>query len=199
MKSGRYFLLRHGETAWSLSGQHTGRTDIPLTDNGRARAAALAPMLADIEFTSVLCSPLSRARDTAELAGLTPDDFVDELLEWDYGVFEGRTTANIREQLSDPEWVIWDRPIPGGETPADVAARCQAVLDRCAPVIADGGNVALVAHGHLLRILTATYLQLPPEDGRLFALAAGGVSVLGHERTQPVIDGWSLGPVGLVG
>lgn len=197
MSLGSYYLLRHGETAWSVSGQHTGRTDIPLTDEGRRRAADVAPMLARVSFGLVLCSPLSRARDTAALAGLAPDDFTGDMLEWDYGVYEGRTTAAIREQKDEPHWVIWDDPIPGGETPEDVAARCQVILRRCQAVIADGANVALVAHGHYLRIFTATYLGLPPRDGRMFALAAGGVCVLGHERDQPVISGWNITPDGL--
>ena len=197
MSLGSYYLLRHGETAWSISGQHTGRTDIPLTDEGRRRAADVAPMLAVVDFELVLCSPLSRARDTAALAGLTPDDFPSDLLEWDYGVYEGRTTADIRAEKGDPTWVIWDDPIPQGETPEDVAERCRVTLHRCDQVITEGGNVALVAHGHLLRMFTATYLGLPPQDGRMFALAAGSVCVLGHERDQPVISGWNISPDGL--
>lgn len=195
--TGSYYLLRHGETEWSRTGRHTGRTDIGLTDNGRTRAAQVAPMLAHISFDLVLCSPLSRARDTAALAGLTPDDYDDSMLEWDYGVYEGRTTADIREEKEDPTWVIWDDPIPDGETPADVGMRCQRVLDRTRPVIDADGNVALIAHGHFLRILTAVYLGLPAVSGRLFALDAGGVSVLGHERTQPTINGWNITPDGL--
>ena len=122
MSQGLIFLLRHGETEWSKSGQHTGRTDIPLTANGEARAAQVEPMLDGVEFGLVLCSPLSRARRTAELAGLQPDDYVDDLLEWDYGTYEGRTTADIRKEKDQPDWVIWNDPIPGGETPEDVAA-----------------------------------------------------------------------------
>lgn len=197
MSLGSYYLLRHGETAWSISGQHTGRTDIPLTDEGRRRAADVAPMLAVVDFATVLCSPLSRARDTAALAGLVPDDYPSDLLEWDYGVYEGRTTADIRHEKGDPQWVIWDDPIPGGETPDDVAQRCRQIRRRCEQVIAEGGNVALVAHGHYLRMFTATYLGLPPQDGRMFALAAGSVCVLGHERDQPVISGWNISPDGL--
>lgn len=197
MSLGSYYLLRHGETEWSLSGQHTGRTDIPLTEEGRRRAADVAPMLAAVSFDLVLCSPLSRARDTAKLAGLTPDDYPSELLEWDYGVYEGRTTADIRAEKGEPRWVIWNDPIPGGESPAQVAERCEVVLSRCAHAIARGANVALVAHGHYLRMFTATYLGLPPQDGRMFALAAGSVCVLGHERDQPVIAGWNISPDGL--
>lgn len=197
MAQGCYYLLRHGETAWSLSGQHTGRTDIPLTDDGRRRAADVAPMLSAVAFELVLCSPLSRARDTAVLAGLIPDDYPSDMLEWDYGIYEGRSTADIRLAESDPQWVIWDRPIPGGETPEDVAERCRVILRRSAHLIADGADVALVAHGHYLRIFTATYLGLPARDGRMFALAPGSVCVLGHERTQPVISGWNISPDGL--
>ena len=220
MTLGRYYLLWHGETDWSISGQHTGRTDIPLTQKGRRRAAEVRPMLSRVSFGYVLCSPLMRARDTAELAGLHPEDYTDDLLEWNYGVYEGRTTgtpicllsrvqfvivrtrdegrttAEIRAEKHDPNWLIWDDPIPGGESPVDVGVRCQRVLDLGQPYIDSGRNVALVAHGHLLRILTATYLGLPARDGRLFQLDAGGISVLGHERV-PVIAGWNITPDGL--
>lgn len=197
MPSPQLYLLRHGETEWSKTGRHTGRTDIPLTAAGRSRAAQVAPLLTAVTFGLVLCSPLSRARETASLAGLTPDGFDDELLEWDYGVYEGRTTTDIRQEKGDPDWVIWDDPIPGGETPADVGARASRVLARVQPVLDSGRNVMLVAHGHFLRILTATYLGLPADDGRMFALDAGGVSVLGHERRQPTISGWNISPDGL--
>ena len=196
MTLGRYYLLRHGETDWSISGQHTGRTDIPLTQKGRRRAAEVRPMLSRVSFGYVLCSPLMRARDTAELAGLHPEDYTDDLLEWNYGVYEGRTTAEIRAEKHDPNWLIWDDPIPGGESPVEVGVRCQRVLDLGQPYIDSGRNVALVAHGHLLRILTATYLGLPARYGRLFQLDAGGISVLGHERV-PVIAGWNITPDGL--
>lgn len=199
MSMGRIYLLRHGETEWSKSGRHTGRTDIPLTEDGRRRAALEAPMISGVEFGLVLCSPLSRARDTAALAGLTPDAIDDDLVEWDYGVFEGRTTADIRTELGDPGWLIWDSPIPEGESPDDVAVRARRVLERVAPVVEEGKNVMLVAHGHFHRILTATYLGLPADAGRLFALDAGGVGVLGHERVQPVISGWNISPDGLTG
>jgi broad specificity phosphatase PhoE len=195
--TGCYYLLRHGETEWSKTGRHTGRTDIGLTEDGKARAADIAPMLRHVTFQLVLCSPLSRARDTANLAGLSPDDYVDDLLEWDYGVYEGRTTTDIREEKEDPTWVIWDDPIPDGERPSDVGQRAARVLARTREVIDAGGNVALVAHGHFLRILTAIHLGLPADAGRLFALDAGGVAVLGHERTQPTINGWNITPEGL--
>lgn len=197
MHLGELYLLRHGETEWSKTGRHTGRTDIPLTDAGRDRASYVAPLLAAVTFSEVLCSPLSRARETAQLAGLVPDGYDDDLLEWDYGVFEGRTTADIRAQREDPDWLIWDSPIPGGEVPGDVAVRARRVLARVRDSIESGRNVMLVAHGHFLRILTATYLGLPADAGRLFELDAGGVCVLGHERRQRVISGWNISPDGL--
>jgi probable phosphoglycerate mutase len=188
-------MLRHGETEWSRGGQHTGRTDVPLTEAGRAAAARLLPQLAGHRFGWIACSPLSRARQTAQLAGLEPDEYLDDLLEWDYGQFEGRTTTQIRHQLGEPDWVIWDARIgPGdtpGEQPEDVAARCARVLARCQPHLDAGEDVALVAHGHVLRILTATWLALPARAGRLFALETGTVSYLSFERAQHVIDLWN--------
>lgn len=188
-------LLRHGETAWSRSGQHTGRTDIPLTPVGEQAAARLKPHLAGHRFAWVACSPLGRARETARLAGLTPDAYLDDLLEWDYGRFEGRTTTEIRQELGDPDWVIWDATIPPGKTPGeqpqDVAARCERVLARCRQYLDRDEDVALVAHGHVLRILTATWLALPARAGRLFSLETGTVSYLSFERTQHVIDLWN--------
>ncbi len=187
-------LIRHGETPWSKSGQHTGLTDIPLTDNGRERASALAPRLSSRAFGLVLTSPLSRAQETAHLAGLDPQDDPD-LLEWDYGALEGRTTADIRVDLQDPTWVVWDHPVPVGATPGeqpeDVAIRAHRVIRRCQPFLASGESVALVAHGHFLRILTATWLGLPATAGRLFALEAGALSGLGFERDQHVITYWN--------
>jgi len=188
-------ILRHGETAWSVSGQHTGRTDIPLTDDGRAAARALAPHLAGHDFGLIACSPLQRTRETARLAGLTPDLLSDDLLEWDYGGFEGRTTSQIRRETGDPDWVIWNTRVPAGSTPGeqpeDVAVRCRRVLEMCHPHLVRGEDVALVAHGHLLRILTATWLELDPRSGRLFTLSTGTVSMLGFERAQHVIDLWN--------
>lgn len=187
-------LIRHGETAWSLTGQHTGRTDIPLTAAGEERARALSTRLAGHSFGLQLCSPLMRARRTAELAGLSPV-LDDDLTEWDYGAWEGRTTAQIREELEDPDWVVWDHPVPSGATPgeqpADVALRAARVIERCLPVLDSGQDVALIAHGHFLRILTATWLGLPADCGRLFALDAGALSTLGFERAQRVITNWN--------
>lgn len=190
-------LLRHGETQWSRSGRHTGRTDVPLTSGGQRAASSLAPRLAGHDFAFVACSPLRRARETARLAGLTPDAYLDDLLEWDYGGFEGRTTDEIRLETGDPDWVIWDAHVPAGQTPGeqpeDVARRCAAVLGRCRPFLDSGRDVALVAHGHLLRILTATWLGLEPRCGRLFMLQTGRISYLSFERSQHVIDLWNAG------
>ena len=197
MSGATIILIRHGETPWSLSGQHTGRTDIALTAAGQARADQIRPTLTHHDFGLVLTSPLARARDTAERAGLVADDEPD-LLEWDYGAWEGRTTADIRADTGNPEWVIWDHPIPPGNTPgeqpADVAVRAQRVIDRCLPLLDSGADCALVAHGHVLRILTATWLGLPAVDGRLWALDAGCLSALGFERDQRVISRWNVVP-----
>ncbi|MFZ1652847.1 MAG: histidine phosphatase family protein [Candidatus Nanopelagicales bacterium] len=189
-------LLRHGETEWSKSGQHTGLTNIPLTRNGRKRAAEAAQLLKYRAFGLVLTSPLERAADTAKLAGLTADDTDDNLLEWDYGAWEGRTTLDIRAELGQPDWVIWDHPVPPGKTPGEttnqVAERCRKVLARCEPVLGQGRDCALVAHGHVLRILTATWLGLSSDMGRLFELDPGALSMLGYERDQRVLTGWNI-------
>lgn len=189
------WLIRHGETDWSREGRHTGRTDIPLTEEGAALAARLAPSVARIPAGLVLCSPLTRARDTARLAGLTPDECIDDLLEWDYGAWEGRTTHDIRADLDDPSWLVWDHPIPAGESPGeqldDVAHRVERVIERCRPVLDQDQDCILVAHGHVLRILTARWLGLPAIDGRMFALGAGRLSALGFEHQTPVITLWN--------
>lgn len=195
MSAGRLLLVRHGETEWSRSGQHTGHTDIPLTAAGEQKAASLHARLSDVHPALILCSPLGRAQRTAELAGLWPAQTDPDLLEWDYGGWEGRTTADIRQALGDPNWTVWSAPVPGGaspgEQPEDVAVRAMRVLRRCAPVLAEGGTCALVAHGHVLRILAATWLGLPARDGRLWVLDAGAISVLGFEREQHVILAWN--------
>jgi len=187
---GELWLLRHGETAWSLSGAHTGRTDIPLTDNGRANAKALGRYLAGRQFALVLTSPLSRARETCRLAGYGEVAQVDpNLCEWNYGDYEGRTTTEIRAER--PDWFLWTDGVPNGESIAQVAARAEAVIARA---VAASGDVALFAHGHLLRILTSRWLGLAPDCGRLFALAPGSASTLGHERETRVITCWNLKP-----
>lgn len=189
------WLIRHGETEWSRDGRHTGRTDIPLTEAGAATAARLAPAVSRLEPGLVLSSPLTRARTTAKLAGLIPDDTDSDLLEWDYGGWEGLTTSQIREQQHDPNWLIWDHPVPAGATPGeqlgDVGSRVSRVIDRCVPVLDAGRDCVLIAHGHVLRILTATWLGLPPIDGRLFALSAGRLSALGFEHETRVITLWN--------
>jgi probable phosphoglycerate mutase len=192
---GELILVRHGETEWSKTGRHTGRTDVPLTAGGEARAARLAPALARRKIGAAFTSPASRARRTAELAGLAGARQDPDLLEWDYGGYEGRTTAEIRAQR--PGWYLWrDGVVPGdpahpGETVGQVGARCDAVLGRVLPLLAEG-DVALVAHGHVLRVLTARWLGLEPADGRLFRLDTGTLCALGTEHDMPVIGSWNV-------
>jgi broad specificity phosphatase PhoE len=194
---GALILLRHGETEWSKSGQHTGRTDIPLTPAGEAAAAALAPMVSRCDITAVLCSPAQRAVRTAGLAGLTGLQLDPDLWEWDYGGYEGLTTPQIQEQR--PGWSLWrDGVIPGdaehpGESVQQVGERTDRVLARARPLLA-GGDVALVAHGHVLRVLTARWLGLDPSGGKFFRLDTGTVSTLGNEHEQPVIAAWNVPP-----
>ncbi|MEV2266364.1 histidine phosphatase family protein [Nonomuraea africana] len=185
-------LLRHGETDWSRSGRHTGRTDLPLTPNGEDQARALAPLVKARSFDLVLVSPAARARRTAELAGLADYEVDQDLWEWDYGGYEGITTPTIRE--SRPGWYLWrDGVVPGdaahpGESAEQVAARADRVIARAR---AAEGQVALVAHGHFLRVLTARWLGLPPQDGRFFRLDTGTYSRLGFEHAEPVILNWN--------
>jgi probable phosphoglycerate mutase len=189
------WLIRHGETQWSRDGRHTGRTDLPLTPAGEDAARALAPAVAALHPALVLCSPLARARRTAELAGLVPDDIDPDLAEWDYGAWEGRTTTEIREDLGNPSWLIWDTPVPPGATPgeqmADVAARAARVIARCAPVLDGGKDCVLIAHGHLLRFLAATWLGEPPVEARHYALDPATLSALGFEHAAHVITRWN--------
>jgi broad specificity phosphatase PhoE len=199
---GDLILLRHGETEWSLAGRHTGRTDIPLTARGEECAKVLAPALARRHIVAAFTSPAQRATRTASLAlghdlAVKPDP---DLWEWDYGGYEGMTTAQIRQQ--QPGWYLWrDGVIPGdaghpGETVQQVGERVDRVLDRVVPLLADG-DVALVAHGHLLRVLTARYLRLDPSGGRLFRLDTGTVCTLGTEHGQPVMLAWNVPPSAL--
>ncbi len=184
---GELWLIRHGETEWSRSGAHTGRTDLPLTDVGRQEAAAIARRLAGKPFALVLTSPLERARETCRLAGYRDVAQLEpNLLEWDYGDYEGRSTADIHKDA--PGWNLWISGFPNGETIEQVAARARAAVDRA--LLADG-DVALFAHGHLLRILTACWLALPPACARLFALGTASLSVLGYERETRVITCWN--------
>lgn len=186
---GRIFLLRHGQTEWSVTGRHTGRTDLPLTEAGRAAArrvrSALTALRGDTAPARVLCSPRARARDTAELAGLTVDAVDERLAEWDYGDLEGRTTPQIREDL--PGWTVWDGPWPGGETADDVGARADGVLDDVRPLL-DDGDVVLVGHGHFSRVLTVRWIGLPATEGVRVRLDPAGVTVLGAERGVPRLD-----------
>jgi broad specificity phosphatase PhoE len=181
------WLIRHGETEWSISGQHTSRTDIPLTDHGRQRAAEIRDYLQNRNFSLVLSSPRQRAMETCRIAGFGDVVQVDEdLSEWDYGEYEGRTTAEIRK--GQPGWSIWDGTPPGGESLEQVAARCQMLIERS---MTAGGKVALFSHAHLLRILAATWIGLPPKSGSLLALGTGSVSTLGFERDTRVIKTWN--------
>jgi broad specificity phosphatase PhoE len=184
-------LVRHGETTWSRTGQHTGRTDLDLTPTGEQQAKAAAAVLGAVAFDLVLTSPLKRARQTAELAGLTPYAIDEDLREWDYGDFEGKTSDEIHVQW--PDWSIWDGPWPGGESSADVAARADRVVRQLlrSPT---GARVAVVAHGHILRVLAARWLGGEVELGRLLALDTATVSELGWEHDQRVIRRWNLSP-----
>ena len=189
VEGGRVLLLRHGETEWSASGRHTSRTDVPLTDRGRERARATARLGAALlngkPPALVVSSPRDRARTTAELAGLTVDRTDDRLAEWDYGDYEGLTTPQIREEV--PDWTIWTHPVPGGETPAQVAARADAVLTDVTKAL-DEGDVVLVGHGHFSRVLIARWVGLPATEGVRFAMDPASWAVLGHERGVPQLE-----------
>jgi broad specificity phosphatase PhoE len=192
---GRLVLLRHGETAWSRSGQHTGRTDLPLTPHGEELARTVGSLVSGYHFVLVLSSPLQRARRTAELAGLSPEVDVD-LLEWDYGGYEGLTTAQIRQDLGY-DWTVFQHGVPAGDTPGEtieeVAARASRVVKRATTAMAEG-DVALVGHGHCLRVLTAVFLRQELRLGAQLLLDAGSVSVLQFEREQPAVRVWNQGP-----
>jgi probable phosphoglycerate mutase len=196
---GEVVVVRHGATEWSENGRHTGVTDLPLLPQGEADGRRLRSVLADRHITHAFVSPLRRARETAQLAGLT-DGSVDcvidpDLVEVDYGAYEGRTTKDISAEVGHP-WSLWqDGVVPGdtpGETLQQVAVRVDRVLDRVRPLLADG-DVVLVAHGHVLRILTARWLGLEPEAGALFPLYTGRYGLLGHEHDWPALTGWNTG------
>ncbi len=181
------WLIRHGETAWSLSGQHTSRTDIPLTDHGKARAKEIHDYLNGRPFSLVLTSPRQRAKETCRIAGYGDVAQTDDnLSEWDYGSYDGRTTAEIRAER--PGWSIWEDGVLDGETIEQVAVRAQAIIERS---LAAGGQVALFSHAHFLRILAATWLGLNPREGKLLALGTGSISRLGFERENRVILSWN--------
>jgi probable phosphoglycerate mutase len=186
--SQQVFLVRHGETEWSRTGQHTGRTDIPLTEEGERGAEALGRSLQGRELT-VLTSPLRRARQTCRLAGFGSAETDDNLMEWDYGVYEGRTTLDIRKE--QPDWSVWLSPIRSGESLEQVASRANAVIERAASI---EGDVALFAHGHILRVIAACWIGLPPVTGRYLALDTATISVLGYERKTRVIRQWNVAP-----
>jgi probable phosphoglycerate mutase len=181
------FVVRHGETAWSLSGQHTGVTDIPLTENGRAVARRLQPILAKVSFSLVLASPLGRARETCELVGLGGRATVEpDLMEWNYGEYEGLTATEIHARR--PGWLIFRDGCPGGETPDQVATRADRVIAR---VRAAPGDVALFAHGHIFRVLISRWIGLPPAAGQHFLLDTATVNILGYYRDSPAVKVWN--------
>ena len=187
---GDLYAIRHGETAWSLSGQHTGVTDIPLTENGRRLAKALAPVLAGHRFASVLVSPLMRARETCTLAGLGGQAEIEpDLIEWDYGAYEGLTPHQIH--ATHPGWMIFQDGAPGGEAPRDVSVRVDRVIRRVRGI---EGDVAAFAHGHVLRVLAARWIGLPAEDGARFLLDTGTLCILSRYRGEPAIKTWN-GPL----
>lgn len=185
----RVWLIRHGETEWARLGRHTGRTDIALTANGRAQARALGRRLTGHTFGLVLTSPLSRAAETAAIAGFGDAAVADpDLMEWDYGEHEGRTTAEIRDDF--PDWTIWRGPWPAGETVDQVGARADRIVAR----LRDSdlhGDALVFAHGHLLRILAARWIGLPAVSGGVFELGTATVSIVGRERDQPTIELWN--------
>lgn len=187
--SQQLFLIRHGETEWSRTGQHTGRTDVPLTEDGRRGAEALGRALHGYKF-DVWTSPLQRARETCRLAGFESANVDENLREWDYGIYEGRKTLDIRQQ--NPGWSIWLSEIEGGESLEHVAERARKVIDR---VVAEtDGDVALFSHGHMLRILAACWIGMPPIAGRALALDTASISILGYERQTRVIRQWNFVP-----
>jgi broad specificity phosphatase PhoE len=194
------WLIRHGETAWSLSGAHTSTTDIPLTEHGRQRAVELKEFLKGKKFAAVYVSPMRRAGETCEIAGYGDVAQVEPgLMEWNYGDAEGKTTAEMREKYG-PDWSVWSSPIVGGETVEHVGERADAVIAKAVAAAtfhegptAVGEAVALFAHAHILRILAARWIGLPAVGGRLFALGTGSVSVVGYEREQRVVVKWNRG------
>ncbi|GJH24489.1 histidine phosphatase family protein [Caballeronia novacaledonica] len=192
MKGGVHiWLIRHGETEWSKSGQHTGTTDIPLTDEGRKQATALAPVLASQSFDLVLTSPMNRAIETCRLAGLSEHAQVEpELHEWNYGIYEGRKTQDIREEV--PDWSVWTSPIPEGENLADVGRRAQALIDKL--LATNATSIALFSHAHFSRVFGAQWATGSPALGAHLAMDTAAMSVLGFERDVRAIIKWNLLP-----
>ena len=187
MSEPQLVVVRHGDTEWSLNGRHTSHTDLPLEPSGVRRAETLAPVLAEFEFARVLCSPLQRARQTAEMAGfgdrieITPD-----LTEWDYGDYEGLTSDQIH--VDRPGWQLWTDGAPGGESPDQAAARADSVI---ADAVASAGDVLMFAHGHILRVLVARWIAEPPSAGARFKLNPATLSILGHEHENRVVERWN--------
>jgi len=186
-RQGIVTLVRHAETEWSLSGRHTGHTDLPLTDGGRDKARALAEKLRERSFDRVLTSPLSRAAETAKLAGFPDAEHDPDLLEWDYGDDEGLSTPQIREQRG-ADWLLWRDGAAGGEVADDVGARVDRVIERIA---ADDGDVLIFAHGHVLRVLAARWLEQPADFGARLVLSTGTLSVLGYEHDIRAVLNWN--------
>ena len=182
-------LVRHGETDWSRSGRHTGRTDVPLTDAGRRQAGQAGAKLAHHQFELVLTSPLSRAVETCRLAGMGDGDPCDDLMEWDYGAYEGRTTDAIRAER--PGWLLWRDGTPGGEQPGDVSTRADRLIAKLREI---SGDALLFAHGHILRMLAARWVGLGPDGGSHLALDPATISVLGYEREVAVVRLWNEAP-----
>ena len=181
------YVVRHGATEWSRSGQHTGRTDLPLLAEGEDQARATGSLLANIDFSLVLCSPLQRAQRTCELAGLLDRAVIDtDLQEWDYGDYEGVTTTTIRESV--PGWTVWSGTCPNGEAIEQVSKRADRVIER---VRNESGNVIVFAHGHILRVLTARWCELDPVEGQRFILDPATLSILGWERETPAVRQWN--------
>ncbi|MFC6644540.1 histidine phosphatase family protein [Granulicella cerasi] len=192
MSKAEVWLVRHGETEWSLDGRHTSTTDIDLTEHGRVRAEELRDYLKDTKFAAVYVSPMKRAQETCKIAGFGDQMQVDaNLMEWNYGETEGKSTKTIREELGDPDWNVWDNGVIGGETVDAVGERCDKIIAKALEAAGDGGKVALFAHAHVLRILTARWIKLAAVNGRLFALSTGSVSVLGFERETRVVSRWN--------
>ena len=185
---GHIVLVRHGQTEWSANGKHTSRTDLDLTEVGVTQAQALKPALADRPFVAVLCSPRRRALRTAELAALPVSTVDDDLVEWDYGEYEGLTTPEIREQR--PGWSLWTDGCPGGESPEEAGTRIDRLLGRVRPLLVDG-DVALVSHGHALRVVGARWIEQPVAFGARISLDTGTLSELGFEREQEAVKAWN--------
>jgi probable phosphoglycerate mutase len=190
---GKIVVVRHGETEWSAAGKHTSRTDLPLTEAGRERAAQLRRYFEGRQFAAVMSSPLRRALETCTLAGFGDRVVVnDDLREWDYGEYEGLTSPEIRE--TNPGWSLWRDGCPGGERPGDVGARADRALDALRALAQDGDDAIAFAHGHVLRVVSSRWIEMEPAFGARIALSAGAVSELGYEHDTPVLTLWNGGP-----